>query len=273
MMPPSPSPEARQCPFGTHIVARTDRHGDIDVLHLTDSLATASAEQAIRAQAEALEGLPATVMPRVHQIDRVGVSLQVTTADVRGIRLSMLLERLEAGKVSIADDALLELLGRVVRAVATFHANGRGHAHGAIAPERIVLGSQGVVLTDGLYASALEGLHWTREHLWSTFGLTLPSPAGVMRFDQAADVTELAGVGLALLLRRPLAGDEYPRAMPKLLQAATERLPSGGAVRQWLQQAFQLQPRSSFASAVDAHRTFAEIARRTAPVATLHACA
>src|SRR5262249_7187718 len=111
------------------------------------------------------------------------------------------------------------------------------------------------------------------EHLWTTFGLTLPSAADVMRFDQASDVAELAGVALALLLRRPLAGDEYPRAMPKLLQTATERLPSGAPVRQLLQPAFRLQSRASFASAVAAHRAFAEVTTRTTHATLWHACA
>jgi len=243
------------------------------VLYLSEPLATASAEQAIRARAAAFAGLPATVVPPVHRIERVGASLQVTTAFVNGIRLSTLLEHLAGGSVNLASDALIELVGRVVRAVATLHAAGPSYSHGAIAPERIALTGHGVVLTDGLYATALEELRWKREHLWRTFGLALPSMPGTVPFDQRADVTELASVALALLLRRPLTVEDYPRAMPKLLQVATSRLPAGASVRRWLERAFQLHPRGSFAWGVDAHRAFAEITTRHLPATSLDACA
>jgi hypothetical protein len=76
-------------------------------------------------------------------------------------------------------------------------------------------------------------------------------------------VTQLGAVVLAILMRRALTADEYPRAVTELVNMATERLSIGHksstALRLWLQQALQLQSRALFPSAVDAERAYVSL--------------
>jgi hypothetical protein len=71
---------------------------------------------------------------------------------------------------------------------------------------------------------------------------------------------------LALFLQRPLRPDEYPRGVSDLVITATESavMPgspvSSSALRMWLQEALQVHPRLAFRSAVEAQRSFADIA-------------
>jgi hypothetical protein len=73
-------------------------------------------------------------------------------------------------------------------------------------------------------------------------------------------VTQLGALVLAVLLRRPLGGDEYPKAAGDLVVAATSdlNLDAGclAALRMWLQRALQLNPKELFASAADASHAF-----------------
>ncbi len=55
----------------------------------------------------------------------------------------------------------------------------------------------------------------------------MPPSAGLPRFDHRADVTGMGLVALALILGRPLAADEFPHAIPALLNEARERSPLG----------------------------------------------
>jgi hypothetical protein len=104
-------------------------------------------------------------------------------------------------------------------------------------------------------------LRWNREQLWRAFHVALPASAGLPRFDQRTDVTQLGGVVLAIALGRRLKSDEYPRFARELVIEATGdgRSSSMAALRAWLLQALQLHPRALFASAVEAERGLTEI--------------
>jgi hypothetical protein len=146
--------------------------------------------------------------------------------------------------------------------VAAIHGLPGGVAHGAINPSHILLAWDGTaVLTDAVFGPALEMLQRNREQLWREFGVALPASASLPRFDQRADVTQLGAVVLAILLQRPLRGDEYPRGVGDLVMMATpdEGAPYMSALRLWLQQALQLHPRVVYGSAVGAQFVFGEI--------------
>ena len=264
MNPQEPTTEARESTLGTHVVEHDDRYGDVDVLYLNAPLDTMDREREIRARVTAFAELPPAIAPPVYKVERVDGSLRVVSAHVEGIRLSTLLDHLQSGKVSIPDDAMFELIGRVIRAVGVFHAAGHRVAHGAIGPDQIVMASHGVVLTDTVYGAALEGLHWSRERIWRAFGLALPATVSMVRFDQRNDLTQLSAVVLALLLRRPLAEEEYPAATGKLLTDVTEKLSCRQSLRTWFQQALQQHARLTFVSGVDASRAYADTIMRPA---------
>jgi hypothetical protein len=175
--------------------------------------------------------------------------------------LSNVLARLASAEDSLTDAGVLELTAAVIKAVAVVHQLPGGLAHGAITPAHVVLSREGIaVLTDGVFGPVVEVLQRNREEVWREFGLALPASASLPRFDQRADITQLGACVLAILLRRPLKSDEYPRNIVELIAAATpETLPHGAALRMWLQQAMQLRSRAMFSNAAEAQKGFLEM--------------
>lgn len=238
-------------------------HGQVEVLTLAPALAShAAAEPAIRARAERMAFIEAPGLAAVRRVERDAAGVRVVADAANGIRLSDVLAQLESSPAVLPYAAMLELANSVVRALAELHRLPNALAHGAVTPAHIVLRRDGsAILTDSVFGAALESLEWNREKLWREFRIALPAAASLPRFDQRADVTQLGAVILAIALRRPLRDNEYPRSTGDLVIAATSdtAAPGASAFRMWLQQTLQLQPRSMFASAVEAERAFAEI--------------
>ncbi len=237
--------------------------GQVEVLTLAPALAShAAAEPAIRARAERMAFIEAPALAAVRRVERDASGVRIVADAANGIRLSELLAQLESNPALLSHAAMLELAGSVVRALAALHRLPHGLAHGAVTPAHIVFRRDGsAVLTDSVFGAALESLEWNREKLWREFHVALPAAASLPRFDQRADVTQLGAVILAIALRRPLRDNEYPRCTGDLVIAATSDTTAPGCspFRMWLQQTLQLQPRSMFASAVEAERAFGDI--------------
>jgi hypothetical protein len=250
--------------LGDRWVANQSPHGRVEVLSLAPALAGhEAAEASIRARASRLADVEGGFFTAVRRVERDAAGVRVVADAAAGVRLSALLARLETGGEILSNAAMVELAGNVVRALAALHKLPGGLAHGAVTPAHVVVAADGsVTLTDGVFGSALESLQWNREKLWREFHLALPAAASLPRFDQRADVTQLAAVVLAIALRRPLRENEYPRCAADLVLAATADTAAAGAsaLRMWLQQALQLHPRSLFATAVEAERAFNEFA-------------
>src|SRR6266849_346851 len=131
--------------------------------------------------------------------------------------------------------------------------------HGALAAERIMVtpGAR-VIIVEHVMGPAIEQLRFTRERYWQDLRIALPHGAGAAKFDHRVDVTQLGAVALSLILGRPLLDDESPSRLGNVVASAwavsarggLEPLPAG--LRAWLTSALQLDPRSSFASAVEA---------------------
>lgn len=173
--------------------------------------------------------------------------------------LSQLLARLERQPATLPASAATELLGAIIQAVAACHARDGAPCHGAITADRVILAADGAVRVIGAEAAReLQALGLNRERLWREHGVALPPSASLPRFDQRADVTQAGVLGVALLLRRPLQEDEYPRRIEDLVLEATPDAGSS-ALRLWLQQALQLRARGNFTSAVEAARHYAEL--------------
>jgi hypothetical protein len=248
--------------LGTRRVVQDVYWGSVEALELIPELSTLGAERQIRTTAARLretgiarEGGP---VARVYDVRRSGDGLVVISTDHDGVRLSDLLDALEAGTLILADAAILDLASAVVRAVAWLHLRPGAPAHGVLSPAHIVLGREGsIVLTDAVFGTVLQGLEWNRDHCWRECKLALPPSATLPRFDQRADVVELGAVVLAVLLRRQLRVDEFPGGMPDLITRATSEFGrAGSALRGWLQQALHLHPRATFGSAAEAAPAF-----------------
>lgn len=242
--------------LGTKRLADDSRWGAVEILDLIPGLCTIAAERAIRTRAAALyaSGVARSGGPIVPIFDvrRVHSTLSVFSPNPDGVRVLDLLVAMETGTLTLNDEAILDLAAAIVRAVAWLHDHPGAHSHGALSPAHIVLGREGAIaLTDAVFATALQTLQWNRDRLWRECGLTLPVSATPPQFDQRADVVELGGVVLAVLLRRPIGASEHA-AIPDLVMEATTRFNSGSALRAWLQQALHLHPKLTFASAADA---------------------
>jgi hypothetical protein len=246
---------ARQDGFGRWRAASDDRFGAIEVLTVRPILATPTAEQAIRSRAARMNELGAAEVLPVRGVKRDASGVHIVSAAVSGVPLTAVLSALASGRLTLADEAVLDLAAAIVRAAAALHMRAGTLGHGAMTPAHVILTRQGlVVLTGASFGSALEAMQMNREHHWRAFGVALPPAASWPRFDQRADVTQLGALVLSLLVRRPLATEEYPRAVGDLVAGAGPRGGAGSGVRMWLQQALQLHPRSTFASASEAEQ-------------------
>ena len=223
-------------------------------------------EQAIRTRSSRYADLDMRSFAAVRRLERSGASLNIVTEVPPGVRLSHLLAHLESTGEVMADPAIFELASSIINAVASLHAWPGGLAHGAINPAHILLTNDGrVLLTDGVFGAGFEALQRNREALWKEFRLAMPPAASLARFDQQTDVTQMGACILALILQRPLRGTEYPRGVSDLVMSATEAASLSGSaagltLRTWLQAALQIHARLAFRSAVDAQRTFSELA-------------
>jgi len=246
--------------FGARSFAGEDRAGAVETLQLTPALATVEAERAIRERAARVH--PAVVP--VDGIERDAEGLRLVTRLPPGVRLTRLMGALERGDLRLPAAARLELVAALVQAVAQLHALPGAGAHGAIAPQHVVVTVDGTVrLTHGVLGTAIERLQLNRDQLWRQFTLTMPSSASLPRFDQRADVPQLGGVALAIMLARRLREDEYPRGMAASIAASTANLAASAAyqsgLRLWLEQSLQLHPRVVFGSAIDAEAALGQL--------------
>jgi len=247
--------------LGTRRAALDARWGHVEILDVSQELSTPIAEVAVRAAASRLPRAGSVLSP-VHAIERTGSSLRVISGVVDGLRLSDLLEALDAQTLRLPDEALLELGAMVVTSVHWMHETSEASCHGAVLPAHMVLKENGqLMLTDGVFGEALSRLRAGRDHLWREYGLAMPLVASDPVFDHRADIAGTGAVVLALMIRRPLRVAEYPRDLDELVMASTARLPEWGpALRSWLQRALQLN--SAFATSAGCSASFAGVLQR-----------
>ncbi len=221
-----------------------------------------SFEFALRERASRLANFRHTYFARVKSVERLSdatATLAIASESTRGIRLSNLLTPTPQRPVAVDINASLHLIRQLVSAVAMLHESGGDLAHGAIGPERIIVTPNArVVIAEYVLGAAVEQLRWSPERYWRELRIALPPSDQAPRFDQRTDVTQIGVVGLSLILGRLLTENEYPSAMHGALSSAwaissrggLEPLPPG--LRSWLGRALQLDPRHSFATALEA---------------------
>jgi serine/threonine protein kinase len=228
-----------------------------------------SFEFALRERASRLAGFRHTYYARVRSVDRLNdaaSTLAVVSESIRGVRLSTLLAKADRPTIDI--NAAVHLIRQLVSAVSVLHETARDIAHGAIGPERIVITPNArVIIVEHVLGAAIEQLHYSRDRYWSELRIALPpSPTGsTARFDQRSDVTQVGVVSLSLILGRLLTDQEYPTRIADVLSSAwansstgeLEPMPPG--LRAWIGRALQLDPRNSFASALEARNELEKV--------------
>ncbi len=249
-----------------HVVDPTGNEA-LEVLCLRSELSSVpSFEFALRERVSHLAPFRHAYYGRVRGVERLGARdamLAIVSDATPGVRLSEILTHAEERRLPLDINAALCLLRQLVPAVAMLHENTSDAAHGAIGPERLVVTPNArLVIVEYVAGAALEQLRYSRERYWSELRVPLPRTAGLSRFDQRADVTQIGVVALSLILGRLLRDDEYPSRVTDLVastwavsaRGGFEPLPPG--LRAWLGRALQLDARNAFASAIDARVEF-----------------
>src|SRR5206468_4352851 len=141
-------------------------------------------------------------------------------------------------------NAAQRLIRQIVSAVAALHESARDLAHGAIAPERIIVTANArVAMGEYVLGAALEQLRYSPERCWKELRIALPpapAAAGAAKFDHRADVMQVGVVALSLVLGRRLTDDEDPARLGDVLASAKAISPRGGPeplpqrVREWI---------------------------------------
>jgi hypothetical protein len=238
-------------------------HGATEVLLLRASFASVpSFEFALRDRASRLAPFRHASYARTRAIERTpGIEprLKVVSDASTGIRLSELMAGAQARRVPLDINAALCLVRQLVPAIAMLHDRARDTAHGAIAPERLIVTPYGrLVILDYVLGAALEQLRFSRERYWSELRIALPPGPSAPRFDHRADVLQMGLVAMSLILGRQLREGEFEPRIGDVLastwavsqRGGFEPLPPG--LRGWLARALQIDPVRSFQSGVDA---------------------
>ena len=257
--------------LGERVVAADGATGELlEILRLRPALTSVpSFEFALRERAARLANFRHAYYARVRRVDRAMAptsALAIVSDHLEGTRLSDILRVAQDKQLQIDINAALCLIRQLVPAIAVLHENARDVAHGLIAPERLIVTPNArLVIVEHVLGAAIEQLQFGRDRLWQEFRVAMPPSAGLPRFDHRADVTGMGLVALALILGRPLGGDEYPHRIPELLNNVRERSalgeeqPLSQPLRMWLARALQIDVRRSFGSAPEAMAALDEV--------------
>ena len=233
---------------------------ELEVLCLRPELSTATHEAALRERVARLANVRAGSFARVRAVQRLNDSastLALVSAATPGMRLSEILTTSERLGVALDGSAGWAIVVQLTSAVALMQEHAPDVAHGAIAPERIVVTPDArVVVVEHVLGSMIESDGWTPDRFWTE--QRIAAPANTQSFDLRTDVTQIGVVALSLILGRGLRDDEYPLQLARLVESATVTSVTGGrepmstGLRTWLDRALQLDERRSFSSAIEA---------------------
>jgi len=243
----------------------------LERLHLRPELG--AFEKALQERTDRLSSFKDERLAPVRAVERDHTSgaLTIVSEFASGNRLSDLLDgsasqaREESATPGV--DVALGLLLEVLPALGALHSS-TGLSHGAIGPGRIIVTPAGhIVLLDASFAQALERLHFSRQRLWTEFGLAMAPAAGLSRFDVSADIGQAALIGVMLTLGRTLREDEYPGGLAAALAEVIEIAQIRGSqtfadgLRQFFQRTLPLPGRRPYSSADEAARDLGQVAR------------
>ena len=220
---------------------------------------------ALRERVARLSDLQHPYFARIRKVDRLNDergTVALMSDGAPGDRLSDVLARVERGGLALDLNAALYLVRQLTSAILVLHKHANV-AHGAIAPERLFITPRGrLFVVEYVLGAALEQLKYSRERYWKELRVALPMEAGLPKFDERADLTQIGVVALSLMLGRPLRDAEYPREIETLVASAAAhnsngaRQPLPAGLAEWLRRTIQLDSRNSYRTVVEAQDAF-----------------
>ena len=222
-------------------------------------------EAALRQRAGELASFTHASFPRLKGVGKLSKSpakIVVATDHVSGVRLSDLLAIAERRLIPLEYDGALGLLQQLLAAVAALHESVPHVSHGAIATERLVFTPDArLMVVDHSFGAAIACLDFNQERCWKELRAAYPVVDGKVAIDRRADVMQIGGVALSLLLGRLLSDEEEPAGAADMIEGLNavssnglEMLPS--EMKSWLRRALQIDVERSFATAVEAKADF-----------------
>ena len=180
-----------------------------------------------------------------------------------GTRLSDVLAKCESDGKPLSTGTALFVIREILGAVSVLHRRSGNVAHGALAPERIMIGEGKVRVTDYVLGSAIEQLRFSPERYWNELRVAVPPSAGGSRLDRRVDVAQIGMIAVALFAGRRLHDTEHIGGLSEVLMGLTQQVESRRQslslpIRGWLVRALHLDLRRTFASAVEAEHDLDE---------------
>lgn len=252
--------------LGDRVVVTDRGGGDLEVLRLRpDVTADPGFETCLKARAEQVAAFQHRSAARVRGISRLPAPdgrLAVVSDATSGWRLSEILQASEHENRLIHTGTVLFLLRQVASMIAALQAVGPDVSHGALGPERIVVGPGGrLFVVEYVLGTALAHLPpLSADRLWKEFRIAVPGDGTADRFGARTDVLQLGIIALSLLHNRLLRRDEYPGRLTELLDTATESLvtgarqPIGASLRKWVERALGLAQDGSACNMAEAQQ-------------------
>src|SRR5688572_28478214 len=177
-----------------------------------------------------------------------------------GTRLSDVLAKAASSGQPISAGATVFVLKEVLDGLAELHRQSGDLAHGAIAPERILLADGKVRIADYVLGPAIEQLRFTAERYWKELRVAVPSSAGGARLDRRVDVVQAALTAVAMFASRPLRDTEHLGGIGDVLMSISVPQP----IRSWLLRALHMDPRRVFVHAGEASQALTEAMKESA---------
>src|ERR1043166_5679135 len=240
----------------------TDSIGtEADLLCLAGELAAVpGVEPALRRTVSRLADFRHAAFCELRSVERFGGSTLAIVSDAaHGIRLSEILSSPPDRRAPLDLAAAIQIIRQTIVAIDALHGHEHDMCHGAIGPERIVINARGrVIVTDCALGNALEQLRYSHQHYWKSLRIPLPRSAGLARFDQRVDVTQIGVLSLALFLGRMLKDDEYAARLVdaagsfQTIGVTGDQEPLSAGLSAWLSRALQIDQHHSFTSCAEA---------------------
>ena len=247
----------------------------LEYLHFRRDLAAAPFfEPAVKERLTRLANFRHVTYVRVRRLQRAERgALTLVSTHVPGRHLSEVLKIASRNGFRPATAAVLSLTRQLLTAVALLHDYGPDIFHGAIGPERVILGGDGrVVLGEYVLGTAVEQSvrPWGVHHVWRDLRLATLADVNLAGYGRRVDLLQVGLVTLAFLLGRPLTTADFPDGLQQVIEDATElgpdgeRVPLGSELKSWIERMVCADPGTAFHSLLEGQKALVPLLAETA---------